>query len=44
MMFVGAIPKVCVDQVFRSVDMARVTKAYVCCSGSFRFEQALTAK
>jgi hypothetical protein len=43
MMFVGAIPRECVEQSFRLVDMAKVDQAYVCCSGSFRFEQAVNA-
>jgi len=41
MLFVGAVPKICVEQVFRCVEMARVREAFVCCSGSFRFEHAL---
>lgn len=42
MLFVGAIPRDCVSQAFRVIDVDQVTDAYVCCSGSFRFEQALT--
>lgn len=41
MMFVGAVPKESIDQSFRVLDLRNVKKAYVCCSGSFRYEQAL---
>ncbi len=44
MLFVGAVPKACVEQVFRCVDMPRVRVAFVCCSGSFRFEHALAER
>jgi hypothetical protein len=44
MIFAGAIPRQCLEQAFRVVDLARFDAAYVCCSGSFRIEQALAAK
>jgi hypothetical protein len=44
MLFVGAVPKACVEQVFRCVDMASVREAFICCSGSFRFEHALAGR
>ena len=43
MVFAGAVPRQCIEQVFRILDMSRVERAYICCSGSFRFEQALLA-
>lgn len=42
MLFVGAIPKDTAAQTFRQLDMALVDDAYICCSGSFRFEQAIS--
>ena len=42
MMFVGAIPRETAEQTFRLLDPTTVTDAYVCCSGSYRFEQALS--
>lgn len=44
MIFAGAIPRQCLEQAFRIVDLAAVDAAYVCCSGSFRIEQAIALK
>lgn len=44
MMFVGAIPRESVEQAFKVINMDEVEEAYVCCSGSFRFEQAISLK
>lgn len=41
MMFVGAIPRETCEQIARVTDFTTVDDAYVCCSGSFRFEHAL---
>lgn len=42
MLFVGAIPREVVTQAFACVDMTSVKHAYVCCSGSYRYEQAIS--
>lgn len=42
MMFVGAIPRECVEQAFQIMPMDKIQRAFVCCSGSFRFEQAIS--
>jgi hypothetical protein len=42
-MFTGAIPKPCIEQAFKVVPVDKGQRVYVCCSGSFRLEQALTA-
>ncbi len=42
MLFVGAIPREVVAQAFKVVDMSKVRHAYVCCSGSYRYEQAIS--
>ena len=44
MIFAGAIPRQCLEQAFRVVDLTAIDTAFVCCSGSFRIEQALTVK
>ncbi len=43
-MFFGAVPTACIEQVFKIIDFSQWTRAYVCCSGSFRIERALKAK
>jgi hypothetical protein len=40
--FVGAVPRQAVEQAIKVVDLSKITDAYVCCSGSFRTEQAIT--
>lgn len=42
-MFTGAIPKPCIEQAFKVVPLSKSDTVYVCCSGSFRLEQAVTA-
>src|SRR5262245_51313770 len=42
-MFVGAIPKPCVEQALRILPVGD-SDVFVCCSGSFRLEQGLAAK
>lgn len=44
MLFIGAIPRPVVEQALRVVDLDGATDVFVCCSGSFRMEQALAAK
>ena len=41
-MFFGAVPTECIQQVFKIMDIERWSAAYVCCSGSFRLERALS--
>lgn len=41
-LFVGAIPRPSVEQAIKCVDLAGEKEVYVCCSGSFRMEQALS--
>jgi len=43
MLFVGAIPRDTASQTFRQLDMSLIEHAYICCSGSFRFEQAISS-
>lgn len=42
-MFVGAIPKPCVEQALRVVPVT-TGDVYVCCSGSFRLEQGIAGR
>lgn len=39
--FVGSIPKPCIEQVFKVVDLSAYKRAIICCSGTFRFERTL---
>jgi DNA adenine methylase-like protein/GNAT domain-containint protein len=41
-MFFGAVPTDCIQQVFKIMDIESWNDAYVCCSGSFRLERALS--
>ena len=41
--FTGAIPKPVVEQTMRIADLENETDVFICCSGSFRSEQALGA-
>ena len=41
--FTGAIPKPVVEQTMRIADLESETDVFICCSGSFRTEQALGA-
>ena len=40
-MFLGAIPKPVAEQIVRSVPLGEWGDVYLCCSGSFRMEQAI---
>jgi hypothetical protein len=40
-MFLGAIPKPVAEQIVRSVPIGEWGEVYLCCSGSFRMEQAI---
>jgi hypothetical protein len=44
MLFIGAIPRPVVEQALKVVDLSGVEDVFVCCSGSFRLEQALAAR
>jgi hypothetical protein len=44
MIFAGAIPKETISQLFCVFDFDAVKRVRICCSGSFRFEQALTKR
>ncbi|WP_394849682.1 hypothetical protein LZC95_19795 [Pendulispora brunnea] len=44
MLFVGAIPRPFAEQALRVFDLQGSTEVFVCCSGSFRFEQGLMAR
>ena len=39
--FNGSIPKICMQQILRSVDASEWSSVYVGCSGLFSFERAL---
>jgi hypothetical protein len=41
--FTGAIPKPCIEQAFKIVPLSHGDTVFVCCSGSFRLEQAVMA-
>lgn len=41
-MFFGAVPTECIQQVFKIMDIENWSDCYVCCSGSFRLERALS--
>lgn len=41
-MFFGAVPTDCIQQVFKIMDIDTWRDTFVCCSGSFRLERALS--
>ncbi|MBD1995353.1 hypothetical protein H6G00_01740 [Leptolyngbya sp. FACHB-541] len=43
-MFFGPIPTKCIEQIFRVIPFDEWDRAYVCCSGSFKVEQALSRR
>lgn len=43
MPFFGTVPTPCIEQIMHTVPFGDWPAAYVCCSGTFRIEQALTA-
>jgi len=43
-LFVGAVPRETIEQVFGVVDLKDMRSAWICCSGSFRLEQALAKR
>lgn len=40
-MFFGTVPNQCIEQILRVIPFDRWSDAYVCCSGTFKIEQAL---
>ncbi|MGB3833780.1 MAG: Hint domain-containing protein [Mesorhizobium sp.] len=42
-MFQGVVPKECIAQILRVMDVANAGTVYNCCSGTFRFEQITLA-
>lgn len=42
-MFFGAVPTECIQQVFKIMDIDSWSDVFVCCSGSFRLERALSS-
>lgn len=42
-MFQGVVPKECIAQILRVMDVAKAGTVYNCCSGTFRFEQITLA-
>lgn len=42
-MFQGVVPKECIAQILRVMDVAAAGTVYNCCSGTFRFEQITLA-
>lgn len=42
-MFQGVVPKECIAQILRVMDIASAGTVYNCCSGTFRFEQITLA-
>lgn len=43
-MFLGSVPTKCIEQLLRVIPFGEWNDIYVCCSGSFRIEQALRSR
>lgn len=43
-MFIGSVPTKCIEQLLRVINFGEWHDVYVCCSGSFRIEQALRSR